>query len=104
MLSVEPDREANTFEVEASLLKRRRRRRDSRWAPLRVGNDCSGYGRIDRISDYSQITWLSSSVARIPRCARQIPDTPRPQVRRDPFLAARLLHSPAADRTDREAS
>ena len=37
MLSGERDREANSFEVEASLLKRRRRRRDSRWAPLRAG-------------------------------------------------------------------
>jgi hypothetical protein len=37
MLSGERDREANSFEVEASVLKRRRRRRDFPWAPLRVG-------------------------------------------------------------------
>ena len=37
MLSGGRDREPNSFEVEASLLKRRRFRRDSPWAPLRIG-------------------------------------------------------------------
>jgi hypothetical protein len=42
MLSGERDREANSFEVEASLLKRRRFRRDSPWAPLRIGMVMAG--------------------------------------------------------------